>query len=332
MRSRFSCSVFLFTVAALAAAASALRAADAGMVNLLTADAKVVTGIDFDRSRNSPFGQYFLSQMTTKEDGLQKFAEMTGFDPRRDLQEIVIASTDGGLAMRSGAGAVMIVRGNFNPAKILQLASAHGGSEVVTSYNGTQVIQTSRGDQKSGELMWAGFLGNLVVAGPKASVQKAIDRFRGATKADAALAARIQSASARHDAWMLTTLSPAALAGNLNNQNMQGAMRGDIMQGIESMTAGVKFGANVVVSGEATTRSDKDASALVDVLRFFSSMAQGNGAKTGAMGLLDAVQMNAEGRSVKFSLTAPSQEFEKLFAPQMNRMKGRVRSGATRLD
>lgn len=331
MRSRFL-FVRLLTVTALAAAG--LQAADLSMVSLLTADAKVVTGIDLDRSRNSPFGQFFLNQMTTQDDGLQKFAEMTGFDPRRDLREIVIASTDSGMAMRSGAGAVIVVRGQFNPAKIMQLASAHGGPELVTSYNGTQVIQTSRTAdtaQKAEQIMWAGFLGNLLVAGPKASVQTAINRYRAATKADPALAARIQAASARHDAWMLTTLSPAALAGNLNNPNMQGAMRGDIMQGIESMSAGVKFGANVVVSGEATTRSDKDASALVDVMRFFSSMAQGNGAKGGAMGLLDSVEMNAEGRSVKFSLTAPAEEFEKLLGPSMNRMKGRVR-GATKLD
>lgn len=331
MRSRlpFVCLLTLLTGVAF------VQAADVSMVNLLTADAKVVTGIDLDRSRNSPFGQFFLNQMTAQEEGLQKFIEMTGFDPRRDLQEIVIASTDGGMAMRSGAGAVMIVRGQFNPARILQLASAHGGPGLVTSYNGTQVIQTSRpassASNKTDEVMWAGFLGNLLVAGPKASVQTAINRYRAATKADAALAARIQAASSRHDAWMLTTLSPAALAGNVNNPNMQGAMRGDLMQGIESMTAGVKFGANVVVSGEAMTRSDKDATALVDVMRFFSSMAQGNGAKTGAMGLLDAVEMNAEGRSVKFSLTAPAQEFEKLLGPSMNRMKGRVRN-STKLD
>lgn len=323
MRFRYS-SVCLFTIGL--AMTSAAGAADVSMVNLVGADAQVVTGIDFERSRNSPFGQFFLGQMGSKEDGLQKFVEMTGFDPRRDLQEILIAATDAG-KIRAGGGGLFIVRGQFNPARIMQLATMHGGAEAMSSYNGTQVFQTERGQ----DAMWAGFLGNLLVAGPKANVQGAIDRYRAARKAETGLSTRIQSASSKHDAWMITTMSPAALAGNVNNPNMQGAMKGDLMQGIESLTAGVKFGANVVISGEATARSDQDASALVDVLKFFASMAQSNGMKSGYASMLDAVQMNAEGRMVRFSLTTPAQEFEKLFAPQVNRVRSRAR-GAAKLD
>lgn len=311
----FALSFFL-----IASAQPGLRAADPAMLNLVMPDAKMVTGVDVERTRTSPFGQYFIQQMAGKDSSLDKFTRMTGFDPRKDIFEIVVASTDTGAALRAGAGSVVIVRGAFDPSKLMQLATAHGGS--VASYNGTQVFET----QKGAAATWVGFLGNLLVAGPQAGVKSAIDRYRSAKKADALLATRVQAASLKHDAWFLTTVSPSALAGSLSsNPNVKGAMTGDLVQGIESVTAGVKFGANVILSGEALARSDKDASALVDVLKFFAAMAQSNGSKSGPMGLLDAVQMNAEGRTVKFSLTTPEQEFEKLFGSgMMNRVKSRA--------
>jgi hypothetical protein len=315
MRSRFTVSALTIF-----AAVSPGWAVDASMLNLVMPDAKVISGVDVERTRNSPFGQYFLKEMAAQESGLKRFIEMTGFDPRKDLFEVVMASSEGGAALSAGKGAVLIVRGTFDPSKFMQMAGANGSA---TSYNGTQVIQTS----KAADAAWAGFLGNLLVAGPQAGVKLAIDRYRGARKTDALLVSRIQAASSKHDAWFVTTMSPAALAGSVSsNPNVKGAMAGDLVQGIESVSGGVKFGANVIVSGEALTRSDKDASALVDVVKFFASMAQSNGAKSGPLGMLDAVQMSSEGRLVRFSLTTPEQEFEKLFAPGMNRVKSRARS------
>lgn len=315
MHSRF----LAVPLALFAASSPALIAADVSMLNLLMPDAKVVTGVDVERTRNSPFGQYFIQQMTAKDSGLEKFVQMTGMDPRKDVFEIVVASTDSGGAFNAAGGTIFVVRGAFDPSKLTQLASAHG---AVTSYNGTQVVQAG----KDAQAAWVGFLGNLMVAGPQAGVKTAIDRYRSAKKADTLLTARIQAASSKHDAWFLTTVSPGALAGNLtSNPNVKGAMAGDLMQGIESLSGGVKFGANVIVSGEATARSDKDASALVDVLRFFANMAQSSGAKSGPMSILNGVQMMAEGKTVKFSLTTPEQDFEKLFAPGMNQVKSRAR-------
>ena len=318
-----SSRIALFALTVGAAAATHGMAADASMLNLLMPDAKVVTGVDIERTRNSPFGQYFLKQFAGPESGMKKFTEMTGFDPGRDVFELIIASSESGAALSSGTGAVVIARGTFDAAKLTQLAGVAGSS--MTSYNGTQVVRTG-GGKKGENAAWAGFLGNLLVAGPQTSVKAVIDRYRSAKKTDALLVSRIQAASSKHDAWFLTTMSPAAFAGNLDNPDMKGAMAGDLVQGIESITAGVKFGANVILSGEAMARSDKDASALVDVLKFFASMAQSNGSKSRAMGLLDAVQMTADGRTVKFSLSTPEQEFEKLFVPGMNRVKSRARA------
>ena len=62
MRSRI-----LFLSLALSAAAANVLAVDASMLNLLMPDAKVVSGIDIERTRNSPFGEYFLKQVTNQQ-------------------------------------------------------------------------------------------------------------------------------------------------------------------------------------------------------------------------------------------------------------------------
>ncbi len=55
-------------------------------------DAKVIAGIQVDQTRNSLFGQYVLSHMQVDDAGFKTFIAQTGFDPRRDVSEIVIAS------------------------------------------------------------------------------------------------------------------------------------------------------------------------------------------------------------------------------------------------
>ncbi len=333
---------FLSVPAVLLSAATLLSAADASMVDLIMPDAKILIGVDFERARNSPFGQFALRQLpgaAGDDAGLAKLSELTGFDPRRDLHEMLIATTDAvvrpGKSADPTQNAVVVVRGAFNPARFTELI---GQRAQVTSYNGVSVMEVPTSVERrgraaagaapkgaSGEPNWIGFMGNLLVAGPKTAVQKAIDRGRATRRPEAsAMLARVQSAGAKHDVWFLTTVSPTALAGNLGNANMQGALQGDLMQGIENVVGGIKFGANVVLSGEATARSDQDASALVDVLRFFSSMAQSNGSKSGPMGMLNELQMNATGRTVKFSLTAPAVEFEKIFDSGMNRVRPRA--------
>ncbi|MFN7919912.1 MAG: hypothetical protein U0Q16_07435 [Bryobacteraceae bacterium] len=65
----------------------------------------------------------------------------------------------------------------------------------------------------------------------------------------------IQAISGRYDAWVFTSGSPAALMGQTKNKNVEGAMNSDLLRGIESMSAGVKFGANVEIGGEATVKT-----------------------------------------------------------------------------
>lgn len=288
----------------------ALPAADATMLNLVMPDAKVVMGADVDRLTNSPFGQHILSLMNLEGKEFESFVGMTGFDPRRDLREVLVASQS--VEGNMGSDSVAIVRGTFDEAKLTALASVNGGA--VSSYNGVKLLTGPPNPRHAGPTV--GYLGGgYLIVGQDAPVKAAIDRQRAAKPLDAALAARIQSSSGQYHAWLVTTASPSELAGRVRNPNMAGAMKGDLLQAIESISAGVRFGANVEVGGEANTRSDRDATALIDVMRFLVSMATSNAPR--AFGkIAESLQLTSEGATVRFSASIPEADFEKLFQPR----------------
>jgi hypothetical protein len=134
----------------------------------------------------------------------------------------------------------------------------------------------------------------------------------------AEVSARVQSTRSGYDAWFVTS-APAGLAGNVPEPHLGGALQGNVVQAIEHLTGGLRFGANIELNAEAVTRTDKDAAALADVVRFLASMAASNrDPKSPFAQMLDSLQLSAVGRSVKFSLTAPQEELERLMRPRRN--------------
>jgi hypothetical protein len=91
------------------------------------------------------------------------------------------------------------------------------------------------------------------------------------------------------------------------------------LQGIVETSGGVTFGATIQFAGEALTRSDKDAQALVDVVKFITSMMQMNSTNPDTQKLqpiLDSLQVSAQGTTVKMSFSIPQMELERLVQPR----------------
>src|ERR1700728_74028 len=99
----------LIACSLMAAAATATARVTPALLNLVMPDATVVSGMNVDQSVTSPFGQYILSQMQFNDSKFLQFISSTGFDPRKDLHEILAATP-------STAHSVLILgRGEFNP-------------------------------------------------------------------------------------------------------------------------------------------------------------------------------------------------------------------------
>lgn len=284
-------------------AASLAAAADPALLQLLPPKAPVIFGVQVEQSRHSPFGQFLLAQAEKQDADLKEFIAVTGFDPRRDVTEIV------GAAQGPGKGGLACARGRFDVTRILAAVQAkHSAAE---SYRGVTIL-LGRGHRPGG----LAFLDStLAVAGDAASVKAAIDRWRDGGAPDAEMAARVTEAALRYDAWLVTSSSPAELAGRIPDDTVKGTMQGDLIRAIERLSGGIKFGADVTIAGESVLKTDKDAAALADVLRFLVSLAQlqGNAEAQARLGeYARRMQLAAEGNRVTVSLVIPEAEFEKL--------------------
>jgi hypothetical protein len=297
-----------FALSFLGVIATAASAADPQLLKLLMPDARVVSGFDVDRVKAAPFGQFFLSQLPA-DSGFDEMVAVTGFDPRRDIHEVVMAS-QADVEKKSG---LIVVRGNFDTARITALIQASG--KPLELYKGIGILGTSNKGAR-GVAQGAAFLDHSVaVMGDLDSVRGAIDRSAGAGGPGAELTDRIMRTSANQDAWMVSLAPVSAFAPVLPDRNIRGALQGDLIKAIEQSSGGVRFGSVIEINGVLTARTAQDATSLADVLKFFMSMAQANapaGEAARFVGLIKNLTVNAEANAVKLSLAIPETEVETL--------------------
>ncbi len=285
-------------------------AADPALLGLLMPDAKAVAGIQVNQAKISPFGQYVLAHMQPDDAGFKKFMTDTGFDPRRDLSEIVMASN---WDSNVNAHWLIVARGMFDSFKIEASLLRGGGTK--TSFLGVDILSGNTTGVKEGDSVIAFCDNSTAVMGDPDSVKSTIQRFQ--SRADgAALAAQVKSVSGAYDFWFRTLVPVSEFAGLMPDPNIGQAMSTPLFQAISQASGGVKFGANVQFSVQAVTRSDKDAQALVDVIRFIGGMIQTNRDKDAVAGqvstLVDSMNLSATGNVMTMSLTVPETQVENM--------------------
>ena len=297
--------------ASLLLSAAAFAAVDSALLNLVPPDATIISGIQVDQSRTSKFGQYVLSQMSPNDPGMMKFITDTGFDPRRDLNELVVAS----VGIPPASQMIVVGKGIFNPTKIMTAAVTTAGATVIT-YNGIPLL-THQDAGRNGALAFIG--SSTALMGTLDAVKAAIDRSHGGTHLNADLQAKAQSLAAANDAWFVSTGPITNLFGGTStDKSVNSVMNGNLLQAVLSANGGVKFGSQtIVVSGEAVTRSDKDATALADVIRFIAGLVQtnqdGSAQAQQAASLLGGLQLSTQASTMKLSLSLPEATMEQLF-------------------
>jgi hypothetical protein len=306
---------------ALALAPAAALAANPGLLSMVMPDAKVIAGIQVDSGRNSPFGQYVLSHMQLDDEDFKKFMAETGFDPRHDLNEIVMASN----WSDTGGRWLVLAHGFFNTARIASAVQANGGS--VENFQGVSIF-SGNADAKHAEPGHAvaphsadsviAFLdaSNAAMGDPD-SVKAAIQRFQSKAKPAAnLLTGKVQDLSANNDFWFATLVPISEFSGIMPDPNLSEAMKGNLLQAITNVSGGIKFGANVRISAEAVTRSEKDAGALVDVVRFIAGLIQLNKDQSATASevssLVDTMELKTSGNVMTMSLSIPEVQLEKI--------------------
>jgi hypothetical protein len=302
-----------FAFALILTAALGASTADTALLRLLPPDAAIVIGVDVEEGKNSPFGRYLLSQAQADSRGLAEFVELTGFDPRRDLREVYVASSHPGAAPGEGrANGFFAARGVFNAAKILDAARQKGGQAQVI--NGVNVVSFGPEGRNSMALLDA----STAIGGGADAVQAAIARRAAGSRNSAAYLADAERLASRYDAWIYSLAPTTHLRGVPSNQN------GELLRSIEKFSGGATFGADVRLESTAVAQSDKDATALQDVIRFVAGMIrlnQDNPAPPEVVTLLDRLQVSTSGKTVNVSLSIPETDLEDILNSRRSRAR-----------
>jgi hypothetical protein len=306
MNARTLTTATLFTAFAGVIAANA---ADSQLLSMVMPDAKVVAGVNVDSAKASPFGRYVLAQLQTNNTDLQQLIAFTGFDPTRDVDEVLVATPSG---VGGKANGLVLARGTFDPT-LAALAATKGALTEI--YNGVTIIESP--DQQAG----IAFISTArVAAGDIASVKAAIDRVGSAPSLPADVLSQVSKWSGAEDAWVVTTvplagLAPAgtATAGASGGGPMANPMAG-VMQQVQQMAGGVKFGASVVGTAAIQADNAADATQLGNTLQFFVNLMQMQSQKNPQMAnLAQAFSINATGTTVNVTITLPEAQFQQLF-------------------
>jgi hypothetical protein len=283
---------------ALLITATAGAAVDPGLLDLVMPDAKVLFGVRVPQTLGSPFGQYALNHLLGAQ-ALTRFFALTGLDPRRDLQEVLVASATPGIP-GDGSDALILVRGTFAPERFIAVATLTGAT--VSDYHGVQVINP----QQPGPPAFAFLDSSTLAIGAERMLTGVIDRRTNQSNYTGPLAQKALDASATGDAWFATVtplsdLIPATPAAGFDPATL--------LQSIIETRAGLRFDSNgVTVVAEALTHSDAEARGLAGILKLAAGMVRGTPAAA-----LQYAQVTANGPVTRVTLTVDEQDLERSF-------------------
>jgi len=291
---------------------AAAVAADQGLLRLVMPDAKVIAGIQVAQTRNSLFGQFVLSHMQLDGESFQKFIADTGFDPRRDVTEILIASNWNTSTPESRW--LVLAKGVFDTRRIEHVAEENG--VPITNFQGIDIYTYSGTAKPAVENALAFFDSHAAVMGDLASVKAAIERDKNGAAAGSQLLGKVRNVSAKSDFWFVTLVPLSEFAGLMPDPALSGAMQGNMLSAVNQTSGGIRFGDTVTITAEAVTRSDKDAQALVDVVKFVASLLQMNRQNNAAAGQvaswLDTLDCKTAGNVMSMSVAVPERQLEQM--------------------
>ena len=262
---------------------------DSTLVALVPPDAAMLSGIRMEAVRETQLYRKMLAQRTLPQ--LDDFARQTGFDPRRDVRELLIASNP--------TGVLMAARGAFN------LRAIEGATK--SSYKGYALYAS---DSRAVGLIDS----STAVAGPLPAVRAALDRYKAGDRArPEELLARARQIPSENQIWSVSNGFENLLTMTIPQQG-NAANVGRILQSLENTTAAADFrtGVNGYINGSC--RSELDAKNLGDAARGLVGLGRLSVPENQPelLKLWDGIKVDQQQRTVKITIAIPEDLVDKL--------------------
>ena len=265
-------------------------------------DVRVLGGINVRGAASSPLGRYVLMTMLHSNQQFQQASTDFGLDAR-SFRELLVASNT---APKYDAG-LALARGSFQPSSVIAKAVGHGA--VTQTYRDVTLVTDAKG------ALGLAFLGsNILITGDVASVKTAIDRATAPWTPPAALSARITQLSAAEDAWVLSTVPASKIlpAGAASAGASRGFSTQNILQNVQRVSGGVKFGKFATVSAQAQADTPETAQLLANTVKLLMNLMQAQ-AQQIAPDSAQSLVVDPEGNMLSLSFHLTDAEFRKMY-------------------
>jgi len=246
----------------------------------------MLAGIRMDAVRGTPLYQKFVANRSLP--ALDDFARESGFDPRRDVRELLIAS--------NGKSAIIAARGAFSEQSVKGSAKqSYAGARIYTLDPGAVALIDE----------------TTAVAGALPDVKAALDRRQtGGHAGSDGLLARARRIPRENQVWSVATNFDNLLISRIPQaENAAG-----LLQSLESTTLALDLsdGIHGYLSGNCS--SDEEAKSLGDSARGLIALARLGvpGKQRELLRLWDGIKVDQQQRTVKITVEVPEDLAEKL--------------------
>jgi hypothetical protein len=284
-------------------------AADPALLDFIMPDARVVVGIDIAHIRSSPLHASFSNSLQSANPEIQKLMDAAGFDPMRDLQEILFASPGIG----KNPPALLVARGAFDVAKLRAFAESAGSK--ISDFGGVPILSDPEKDAGVFAL-----LDNIILGGNREQVEAAILRRGRRLILNTEMATRISALCRRYDAWLVSIAPLATMASNLPpDAKVEGITNTEALRAIEQFSLGISMRSDLSLSAEFVMANAKAAGSIADAMQMLMGVAQkGSKEDPGLMAALQNLNFGVDRNLVHFGFTVPVAEVEKAVESAMN--------------
>lgn len=314
-------------LSALAIPALALaQSSNVDLFSFLMSDAQLVAGANVTSARNSPFGQFVLSQIPMGQKYLQGFETETGINPLSDVSELVAAWNG---TPNTKAQWLIAAHGDFSASIETIEVNAMKNGAIITRLPGVDLLEMAPPGSSEANICIGLFTDGFTdLAGDCTSVHAAIQFGVSSAGPGSSVAIEARQLREQEDIYFASVVPLSQFSSMLpgpagaSGSPLSGVLQSKLLLAIQEISGGVKFpstaqGSGAQFSAALLMDSPQDAASLLNVLNFlvgFLKMNAGNIPVAGSLSaLLGGLESSVNGSTINVSLNVPESSLEQLF-------------------
>lgn len=281
--------ILLIALTACNSAETGRTTVDPALAALIPPDSTMLAGVRMADIRATPLYKKMLAGQRLAR--LDEFARQTGFDPRRDVRELLVAS--------NGKDSLVAARGTFN---------VHVFEGMTRStYKGFTLYTRDRGGV-------ALIDNSTAIAGTLEAVRAALDRRESGNRSGPVeLLARARQIPPENQVWSVANGFDNLLTGRIPETG-NAANAGRILRSLENTTAAadLRTGVHGYIDGQC--RTDADAKNLGDAARGLVGLGRLSvpEKQPELLRLWDGIKVDQQQRTIKITVAIPQDLVDKL--------------------